>query len=194
MPSPACVCRVHQLERMSEMLWGFEMLLKGCQHLFGGLGTRASTLYQAFPSSSSSRTPTAKVSTVRGKMLSCAGTPSRDGDSICGLCNDNNSAGEAHSFLPCTGWGQTPVQPFELPSTHVSAGARQKAEAEASGLFNAFSVTHCSPFLEIRPMPQSVLTAEVKPRASTVTSLHLLSERRTTPPSPLQIVLPKVSP
>lgn len=65
---------------------------------------------------------------------------------------------------------------------HVSAGARQKAEAEASGLFNAFSVTHCSPFLEIRPMPQSVLTAEVKPRASAVTSLHLLSAGRTNPP------------
>lgn len=79
MPSPTCVCRVHQLERMSEMLQGFEMLLKGCQHL---LGSEASASYQAFPSSSSSHTPTAKVSAVRGKMLSCAGTPSRDGGSI----------------------------------------------------------------------------------------------------------------
>lgn len=39
---------------------------------------------------------------------------------------------------PVPAAGQPSVQPFELPSTHVSAGVRQKAEAEASGLFNAF--------------------------------------------------------
>lgn len=59
-----------------------------------------------------------------------------------------------------------PVQPFELPSTHVSAGVRPKAEAEASGLFNAFSVTHCSPFLETRPVPHSVLLAEIQGHAT----------------------------
>lgn len=76
---------------------------------------------------------------------------------------------------PAPAAGQPPLQPFELPSTHVSAGVRQKAEAEASGLFNAFSVTHCSPFLETRPVPHFVLLAEIKPHASPLASLHLLS-------------------
>lgn len=38
------------------------MLLKGCQCLLGGLGTGHSALYQTFPSTSDSHTPTAKVS------------------------------------------------------------------------------------------------------------------------------------
>ena len=76
---------------------------------------------------------------------------------------------------PAPAAGQPAIQPFELPSTHMSAGVRQKAEAEASGLFNAFSVTHCSPFLETRPVPHSVLLAEIKPYASALASLHLLS-------------------
>lgn len=72
---------------------------------------------------------------------------------------------EPTASCPLPAAGQPPVQPFELPSTHVSAGVRQKAEAEASGLFNAFSVTYCSPFLETRPVPHSVLLVEIKPRA-----------------------------
>lgn len=40
-----------------------------------------------------------------------------------------------------------------------------KAEAEASGLFNASSVTHCSPFLETRPVLHSVPLAEIQARA-----------------------------
>lgn len=91
---------------------------------------------------------------------------------------------------PAPAAGQPPVQPFEPFSlTHVSAGVRQKADAEASGLFNAFSVTHCSPFLETRPVPHSVLLAEIKPPVSALASLHLLSEGRTNPYS----VLPKWS-
>ena len=39
---PCCVCRMHPLERLSEMLSGFEMLLKSRQCLSGGLGTGAS--------------------------------------------------------------------------------------------------------------------------------------------------------
>lgn len=38
------------------------MLLKGCQCLLGGLGTGHSALYQAFPSTWDSHTPTTKVS------------------------------------------------------------------------------------------------------------------------------------
>lgn len=88
---------------------------------------------------------------------------------------------EATASCPLPPRGQSPVQPFELPSTRASAGVRQKAEAEASGLFSAFYVTHCSPFLEIRPVPHSALIAEDKLCASTVTSLHLLSEGKTNP-------------
>lgn len=53
---------MHQLKRMSEILWGFEMLLKGCQSLLRALGTGNSALYQAFLSTSDSHSPTAKVS------------------------------------------------------------------------------------------------------------------------------------
>lgn len=76
------------------------MLLKGCLCLFGCLGT--SPFYKAFPSSSGSHSPTAKVSAVGRKMLSRAGISSRNRDTICGLCTNNGSAGEAHSFLSCT--------------------------------------------------------------------------------------------
>lgn len=72
---------------------------------------------------------------------------------------------EPTASCPVPAAGQPPVQPFELPSTHVSAGVRMKAEAEASGLFNASSVTHCSPFLETRPVLHSVPLAEIQARA-----------------------------
>lgn len=61
----------------------------------------------------------------------------------------------------------------------MSVRVKQKAEAEASGLFSAFAVTHCSPFLETRPVPRSVLLAEIKACASALSSLRLLSEGET---------------
>ena len=148
------------------------MMLRGCQCLFGDLSTRASALYQTFPSSSGSHAPTAKVSAVGRKMLNHAEVSGGAGDTVCGLCALQE---KPTASCPAPAAGQPPAQPFELPSTHVSAGVRQKAEAEASGLFNAFSVTHCSPFLETRPVPHSVLLAEIKPCASALASLHLLS-------------------
>lgn len=118
------------------------------------------------------------------KMLSHAGIPSRDRDTTSvhqqPLCRR-----EATASCPVPPRGQSPVQPFELPSSHVSAGARQKAEAEASGLFNAFYVTHCSPFLEIRPVPHSALTAEDKLCASmSLLCICCLRAKRTLPHFP----------
>lgn len=71
------------------------MLLKGCQCLFGALGTRASASYQA-----SHPAPTAKVSAAGSRTLSRAGISSRDRDTCCGLCASKGSPG-ANSFLSC---------------------------------------------------------------------------------------------
>lgn len=95
MPCPTCVCRMQQLERMSEMLRCFEMLLKGCQCLFEALGIRASAWYQV-----SHPAPTAKVSAAGSRTLSRAGISSRDKDTGCGLCASKGPP-EVHSFLPC---------------------------------------------------------------------------------------------
>lgn len=160
---PYLCCGMHQLKRMSEILWGFETLLKGCQCLLGALGTGDSALYQAFLSTWIPTVPLQR-SALQGLMLSRAGISSRHMDTLRGLCS-SSSAGGAHSFLSSARCRTASSSAFELPSTHVSAGVRPKAEAEASGLFNAFSVTHCSLFLETRPVPHSVLLAEIQARA-----------------------------
>lgn len=83
---PYLCCGMQQLQGMAEILWGFEMLLKGCQCLLGALGTGDSALYQVFLSTSDSHSPTAKVRAA-GWMLSRAGISSRDRDTLCGLCS-----------------------------------------------------------------------------------------------------------
>lgn len=84
---------------------------------------------------------------------------------------------------PAPAAGQPPVQPFELLSTHVSAAVRQKAEAEASGLFNAFSVTHCSPFLETRPVPHSPCRNQAPCHCSSFSASAVLRAEKALPQS-----------